>query len=109
MKIKVLLIGIMLLGLVSCKGSSSKKVIDVGKSIYKAYKEIPAPARNKLNGIIRSEVTNQFAPGQVQCPACGGYGILFLVDDFGYPIYDYNGQIQTCLCSNCSGQGFIVV
>ena len=104
---KTFIILLLAIGLVSCKGSSGKKALDIGKKVYKEWKKVPQPAKSKLNREIRNQFLERIESHQEICSSCGGYGVLCLVDEYGNPIYDYDGNLQTITCEDCGGYGAI--
>lgn len=45
----------------------------------------------------------------VQCPQCGGSGIVYMVDYYGNIQYDYYGNPIVGQCPSCNGAGSVLV
>lgn len=95
------------LSFLSCgKASKAKPVIE------KAYKEYKAASKSDAVQYLKwkhryeqaeriyNEITT-LSP----CGTCNGYGVVYLVDEYGYAITDYNGNYQFQLCPYCGGTG----
>lgn len=109
MKTKLLLAGIVIIGMTSCKGSSGKRVFEESKGAveraykeYKAFSESDAGRYQKLRRYQRQfEEMQQSSP----CWQCQGWGVVGYVDENGYFMTDYNGNILTATCPECGGTG----
>ena len=97
MKIKIIVFCLLTIGLIGCRGSSGKKAIEYGEKAIKAWKKVPQPERSKVNRAVLEQLN--------RCTTCDGYGVLCLVDQYGNPIYDYNGNLQLTSCDDCGGTG----
>ena len=110
MKIKsISLVSLVLLSatvLFSCgKASKAKPFIE------KAYQEYKAASKNDavqyLKWKNRYEQAERIYNDWVSnpCTTCNGYGVVYLVDEYGYAITDYEGNYQFSLCPTCGGTG----
>lgn len=50
---------------------------------------------------------NQNSYNTMACPQCQGHKFVYLVDNYGNYITDYNGNYQTITCPTCGGNGVV--
>lgn len=92
--------------LASCgKASKAKPIIE------KAYKEYKAASKSDAVQYLKwknryeqaERIYNEVTTSP--CGTCNGYGVVYLVDEYGYAITDYNGNYQFQFCPHCGGTG----
>lgn len=90
------------------QAQSGKKTLDIVRKEYKAL--------NKNQGIKylkykhRMETAKELIGSSTSyslCYTCNGYGVLYLVNDYGYPVLDYAGNYTFTTCEDCSGNGYV--
>ncbi|MCQ2075461.1 MAG: hypothetical protein MJZ20_00275 [Bacteroidaceae bacterium] len=86
----------------SCNGKSAK----IGKSLYKELKKVNESdgvrylkMKNRMNQL--ENVINEYNV----CSTCGGYGVVYWVDEDGYYDTDSYGNPQIHICKDCGGDG----
>lgn len=111
-KSKIYEICIMILGaiciLVSCKPNQAKKTLDIVRKEYKALNENQGVKYLKYKH--RMETAKELIGSSTSyslCYTCNGYGVLYLVDDYGYPVLDYTGNYTFMTCEDCNGNGYV--
>ena len=94
------------MALLSCNKAS--KVVPEAKKLYQEYR-----AASKSNAIKYHKMKNNYERAQQiyegltdnTCNTCNGYGVVYLVNEFGTPITDYYGNYQYQYCPCCGGTG----
>lgn len=90
----------------SCRNvSKAKPVIE---DIYKEYK-----AASKSDAVKYLKWKNRYEQAErvynntihTPCGTCNGYGVVYLVNEYGQALTDYDGNYQFQLCPNCGGTG----
>lgn len=111
MKTKLFLVGIVILGMMSCKGSSGKKVYEEGKvAIERAYKEYSESNAKKYYRMKNMEDKYEWLKEQMAtktpCYQCQGWGVVAYVDAYGNFIeLDAYGNPVGHTCPVCGGSG----
>ena len=107
----------------SCKGSSGKKAASEAVKYFekKGGKLLEKEESNSINNYKnyrRVKKAEDFVEGvmtpnsksvTVRCSQCSGYGAVYLVDEYGYYVYDYYGNPQVITCPSCGGTGQKIV
>jgi len=97
------------LSLVSCKnGKQAKQIINVVKNEYKALNESSAYKNAKAR--LRYERAKEYINSSYTysiCSTCNGYGMLYLADEYGNAVTDYNGNFTFVECEDCRGNGYV--
>lgn len=99
---------IFLLGLFAPSCNKASKAAPIIKDLYKGYR-----AASKKDAIRYLKWKNRIEQAEriynnayhTPCGTCNGYGVVYLVDDMGYPITDYAGNYQLQYCPACGGSG----
>lgn len=100
----VILLMLLIPTISSCRGKGKR----VAEKVYKEYK-----AASKSDAVQYLKRKNQYDQAKKiydgifnsPCNTCNGYGVVYLVDAYGYAITDYNGNYQFQLCPHCGGTG----
>lgn len=111
--------------LVSCRGAGSRKAASEAMELLekKASGSVGREASYVEKGIGKEAEEeyghqrgyrprprrnyNQSSYSTMACPQCQGNKIVYLVDNYGNPITDYNGNYQTITCPTCGGNGIV--
>lgn len=90
----------------SCNGKSAKYGERAVKNLYKEYKKVNESEgvrylkmKNRMNQL--ENVINEYNV----CSTCGGYGVVYCVDEDGYYYTDSYGNPQLYTCDDCGGDG----
>lgn len=92
--------------LFSCGKASKAKPL-----LQKAYREYKAASKSDavqyLKWKNRYEHAERIYNDAVSnpCTVCNGYGVVYLVNEYGYAITDYEGNYQFSFCPACGGTG----
>lgn len=96
--------------LVSCNGRTVKEGGKAVKSLYKEYRALTETNAYRYYQSQRlTEKFNRLKLNLTRCSTCSGYGIVYMVDDYG----NYYGQYDMCgnfypniyTCPACGGSG----
>lgn len=91
-----------------CKNpKQAKTVINAAVKEYKALNNTPGVRYLKYKN--RMETVKEWLntePSYSLCYKCNGYGVLYLVDDYGYAILDTYGNYILETCHACDGNGY---
>lgn len=123
----ITLLGVFVIGLSSCGGSSGKRAAtEVIESIEKeagslernvgrmerstknANKASKSRRRHNRGDNCYEETETTPQPVTVPCPHCQGNGMVYATDMYGNLIYDYYGNPQVVYCPQCGGKGVVV-
>lgn len=92
--------------LCSCNGRTEKNAGKAVKEMYKEYRRVSKSdairyykMKNNLNRI------ENMANEMNVCSQCGGYGIVYMVNEYGNYYTDYYGNPQVFICERCGGSG----
>lgn len=94
--------------LVGCKPNQTKKALDIVRKEYKALNENQGIKYLKYKH--RMETAKELIGSSSSyslCYSCNGYGVLYLVNEYGNPILDYNGNFTFTTCQDCGGNGYV--
>lgn len=88
----------------SCGGKGKR----IGEKIYQEYK-----AASKSDAVQYLKLKSRFEQAEriyndmvySPCATCNGYGVVYLVDEYGYAITDAYGNYQFRFCPTCGGSG----
>ena len=109
-KVSILLLAVFslfsLFVFVSCKGKSGKQLVKVAEEAVGNYRPKPGPGtiKNIKKGydyITKDEDQYVAQPVYLPCSQCGGGGIVYAYDAYGY--------LQSYTCSACGGGGQVMV
>lgn len=56
-----------------------------------------------------NDVSYQPQVQKIQCPSCGGSGLVYILDYYGNIQYDYYGSPIVGQCQACGGNGYFLV
>lgn len=88
---------------ISCGGKA--------KSVERIIQEYKAASKSDAARFLRLQHSHERAERLYNnlisnpCVSCNGYGVVYLVDNNGFPITDYAGNYQFMFCPTCGGTG----
>lgn len=90
----------------SCNAKSAKTAGRIAKKAVDKYQKVNQNEglrylRMKKNFQQVENVINEYNV----CSSCGGYGVVYHVDDAGYYYTDYEGNPKLYICDDCGGTG----
>lgn len=94
----------------SCNGRTVKEGGKAVKSLYKEYRALTETNAYRYYQSQRlTEKFNRLKLNLTRCSTCSGYGIVYMVDDYGnyYGQYDMYGNFYPNIytCPECGGSG----
>lgn len=110
MKVKAIVSVLMLsaLMLCSCGGSASKARPAIEKAVrnYRAASKSDAARYLKMKNRMEQarNIYNEYFTSDL-CRTCGGTGVVYQINEYGYVVTDYYGNTIFYFCPICGGSG----
>ena len=95
-----------LLSLCSCNGTTAKKTSQVVKKAYNEYRQVSKSDAIRYYKMKNNMIKVESMVNAINvCDQCGGWGIVYMVDENGYYYTDSYGNPLIYKCNQCGGSG----